>query len=157
MLGLMGILLMTGSGCLIGETFVSHLKDRELQLSELYELLERFGIYLSSDALSTEELFERIFSEKGHYSSLFRSEHTDITKRAAERIRSSNLAMSESFADYIADFGCTDLDGQMAKNEMLKREVGAEYRNACEKRRRYSRIYRAAGLSVGLMAALMII
>ena len=157
MFGAVGAVLMTASGALAGDSLAAELIRRENELKELLEILDMNEIYLSSCRLSTREIFDRISFGTSVYARCFRKLGEDITHDAAENLRQSGLAMCERFADNIENFGCTDLDGQLAQNGLIRSDVKREYESACEKRRKYTGIYRAAGLSAGMIAALLLI
>ncbi|EXM38615.1 hypothetical protein RASY3_15725 [Ruminococcus albus SY3] len=157
MLGAIGFLLLTAAGAAAGENAVYLLKKREEELRELSALMSQIDICLTSCRLDTAGIFRRISSEKGSYNALFTTEDVNITECVSSRIRSSGLEMCEAFADLIARFGSTDLDGQLAQNALFTAEVSAALEKAHDKREKYTRIYRAAGISVGLTTALILI
>lgn len=71
MLGIVGFILITSAGVIVGENAVLGLKKRENELRELSGLMARIDIYLTSCCLDTTELFGRISSEGGCYDRLF--------------------------------------------------------------------------------------
>jgi stage III sporulation protein AB len=145
------------AGAAAGENGAYQLRKREDEIRELSGLMSQIDIYLTSCRLDTAGIFERIASENGSYNELFRSRDVNITECVSSRIRTSGLEMCETFADLIEKFGHTDLDGQIAQNALFNVEVSAELEKAQTAREKYTRIYRAAGLSVGLTAALILI
>lgn len=157
MLGIVGFILITSAGVIVGENAVLGLKKRENELRELSGLMARIDIYLTSCCLDTTELFGRISSEGGCYDRLFSSVEEDITESISYRIRTSGLEMCDVLADHIAKFGCTDLDGQLAQNALIRCDVDAALEDACKRRIKYTGIYRAVGVSAGLTTALLMI
>lgn len=157
MLGAIGCILLTAAGAAAGENAVYQLKKREGELRELNSLMSQIDIYLTSCRLDTAGIFERISAEKGSYNALFKLRDDNITECVASRIRTSGLEMCEPFADLIEKFGHTDLEGQLSQNALFKVEVSAALEKAQTAREKYTRIYRAAGLSSGLTAALILI
>jgi stage III sporulation protein AB len=156
-LGVIGCILLTAAGAAAGENAVYGLKKHESELGELNGLMSRMDIYLTSCRLDTAELFERISCDNGCYSALFAAAEGDVTCCVSERIRTSGLEMCDALADLIAGFGCTDLEGQLSQNSLLECEVAAALEKAHDRREKYTRIYRAAGVSAGLAAALLLI
>ena len=157
MLGVIGCLLLTASGAAAGENLAYQLKKREDELRELSGIMSQIDICLTSCRLDTAGIFERISAEKGSYTSLFASDDVNITECVSSRIRSSGLELCEPFADLIARFGHTDIDGQLAQNALFRAEVNAALEKAHMAREKYTRIYRAAGISAGLTAALLLL
>ena len=157
MLGVIGCLLLIASGAAAGENAVYRLKKREDELRELSEIMSQIDICLTSCRLDTAGIFERISAEKGSYTSLFASDDVNITECVSSRIRSSGLELCEPFADLIARFGHTNLDGQLAQNALFMAEVSAALEKAHAAKEKYTRIYRAAGISAGLTAALLLL
>ena len=157
MLGTIGCILLAVAGWLAGENAVYRLKRRVDELCELSELMSQIDIYLTSCHLDTAGIFERISAEKGSYKAFFSSADVNITESVSSQIRSSGLEMCEPFADLIEKFGHTDLEGQLSQNALFKVEVSAALEKAQTAREKYTRIYRAAGLSAGLTAALILI
>lgn len=157
MLGLIGGLMVAAAGWSVGEHAAHELYLREEHLKELGELLDRIEIYLSSYRMSSEEIFGRICSGGGVYGSLFAVSGRDITAEIAARIRTSGAEMGEELADYIESFGSTDLEGQLAQNRLLRFEVKKSFDQARDRRERFSKIYRTAGISAGLTVALLLI
>ncbi|SEK25829.1 stage III sporulation protein AB [Ruminococcus albus] len=157
MLGVIGCLLLTASGAAAGENAVYRLKKREDELRELSAIMSKIDICITSCRLDTAGIFRRISEEKGSYSSFFVSDDVNITECVSSLIRTSGLEMCEAFADLIARFGHTDIDGQLAQNALFRAEVNTALEKAHMAREKYTRIYRAAGISAGLTAALILI
>lgn len=157
MLSFIGALLTAAAGAVLGENAAQGLLLKENQLGELAELLDKLEIYLTSYHLSTEELFSRIYEEKGSYAKLFCTSDPDITAEVSARVGTSGLELADRLSAYIKAFGSTDLEGQLAQNRLLRLEVGCALEKARDARSRFSKIYRIAGLSAGLTAALLLI
>lgn len=157
MLEYIGGLLLVAAGAAMGDNAARTLSRREKELRDLKGLLEQIAVYLESYRLSTKEIFDRIAEKGGVYSEAFRLRGEDITIETANAIRTSGLEMCGRFAEYIEGFGRTDLSGQLAQNKIFMHDVSCEYDKAVEKRKKYSRIYRAAGISSGIIVALLLI
>lgn len=157
MLSVIGCILLTAAGAAAGENAVFILKKREDELRELSSLMSQMDIYLTSCRLDTTGIFERISKEEGRYNILFAEAEGDITECVSSRIRTSKLEMCDSFADLILRFGHTDLEGQLAQNSLFRIEIDAELEKAHTAVEKYTRIYRAAGISAGLIVALFMI
>ena len=157
MLELLGALFLAAAGLYTGMTALNDLKIKERQLKEVVGIVERTGIYLSSCRLTTAEIFARLSHENTCYSDLFTCTGTEPAKETSAQMRASGLAYCTEFADYLEDLGSTDLEGELAKNRLFTVEAKTALSQAEDKRKKYSRIYPAAGLSAGLTAALLLL
>ena len=157
MLKFIGAVLVTAAGAFVGEMEVCRLKDRVIQLTELVELLEQIQLYLSAYGASTEELFKMLSSKQGEYHSCFQTSSSELTQEVCAALRESCLEMKDDLADYIYDFGKTTLDGQLQKTSILMSDVNAVLRSVKEKCEKNTKLYRAAGFSIGMMAAVLLI
>ena len=157
MLEIIGMILLTAAGAAVGDEAARSLARFEKELKDLLSLLDEVGILLSSCSLSTEEIFIRIGESEYVYSHSFHCEGDDITDKVSACLRTSGLAMCGELAGYISRFGETDLEGQLARNGLLRHEVSLAYDAAAEKRKKFSNIYRVGGFSAGLVAALLLI
>lgn len=149
MLGMIGALLLVLSGASAGEAAARSLIITERRLADLVSLLEKTSIYLSSELLGTEEIFERLSSCENSYSGFF------MTDDPVSALRASSYEMSSRFADYLENFGHTDLAGQLAQNALFLGEVRDSHCTALERRTRLCKLCRLMGVSAGLMAAII--
>ncbi|MBQ8965251.1 stage III sporulation protein AB [Ruminococcus sp.] len=157
MLRLIASLFITVSGFLCGEYFAERARIRKCQLKELVTMLGHMEIWLTSYGMSTEELFMEIYRKGGNYGRLFSVKSNHFTDDISSDIRTSSLEMKDKLADYIAGFGKTDLKGQLSLHRLFSYEVDTEYKNAAASYDRYAKLYRVGGLSVGIMAALLLL
>lgn len=151
MLGVTGAVLLVLSGAAAGDASASSLVLKEHQLAQLINILEKTEIYLSSELLGTNEIFDRLASLGNDYSSYFGAPDP------VSLLRSSSLEMSSDLADYLESFGHTDLSGQLAQNTLFLNEVRDRHASAAERRDKLCRLRRVIGLCAGIMAGILFV
>ena len=148
---MIGALMLVLSGACAGEAAASSLTAKERQLAELELLLQKTEVYLSGELLGTNEIYERLASLDNSYSQAFRSDDP------VDYLRHSELAGAAELAEYLKNFGHTDLQGQLAQNALLLAEISDKHSVALAKCSRQCKLRRVMGLSAGLIAAIILI
>ncbi len=151
------------SGTLVGSLKAFELRrDRDLMKS-LVRLTELTAIYLSSDGLSARELFSRLAAhrELGELNFLKAFDCGGAATGICEALRTDTAYLDDDVKDklitYFGEFGSTDLEGQLAKNRLLKAELSQALERSAERYDKYSRLYKILGFSCGVMLAVMLI
>lgn len=155
MLKLTGCILLIFACSGAGFAAADKLLKRVNELKILLDLLHKTGIYLTSDFLSTDEIFARFDREKFGVIIDFSKSVDDEGFVTDKSSIPDNLKIK--LKEYFREFGATDLKGQYAKTELLTCEVQQILDSEKDRCLRHCKLYKALGFLSGAFLAVMLI
>lgn len=155
MLKLTGCILLIFACSGAGFASADKLQKRVNELKILLDMLQKTGIYLTSDFLSTDEIFARFDREKfGTIIDFSRSVDDEGFVKYQSGIPDN---LKNKLKEYFGEFGSTDLKGQSAKTELLICEVRQILDSEKDRCLRHCKLYKALGFLSGAFLAVILI
>lgn len=163
MLVLAGCIMLVAAGTGAGFYKADKLKDQADYLRDILNMTEKIKIYVASDYMTSEEIFQRLADDESLcvLQFLHCGFSRDITDDLRESVSSDGceylLCIKNKLMEYLGSFGKTDMQGQLARTETLRRDAEELWRFHQDRYNKYARLYRVIGFLGGLLAAVVLI